>query len=196
MREFKMRRKMLSSLPLETERLIIRYIAVGDAEDMYEYASVPEVSKYLLWSPHINIDATRGYVESLQKRYERGLYGDWALALKSTGKMIGTCGYANIDSRNMVCEIGYVLSPYYRHSGYMTEALEEILKLTFEKLGFREARLRIMNENADSKKLAERVGFRLDRVIENEIEVKGSMRTLAHYVLTDEEYAKIKAAVK
>ncbi|MBQ0109854.1 MAG: GNAT family N-acetyltransferase [Clostridiales bacterium] len=74
--------------------------------------------------------------------------------------------------------------------------MKEILKLTFEKLGFREARLRIMNENADSKKLAERVGFRLDRVIENEIEVKGSMRTLAHYVLTDEEYAKIKAAVK
>ena len=58
MTERKIRKLIQSSLPIETERLIIRYIEPDDAYDMYEYSSIPEVSKYLLWSPHINLSST------------------------------------------------------------------------------------------------------------------------------------------
>jgi len=155
---------------------------------MYDYASRPEVTEYLLWSPHVNIEATRGYIEFITGRYIRGLYGDWAVALKENDKMIGTCGYANIDSNAQQCEIGYVLSPDYRGLGYMTEAVRAILELTFRVLEFDRAVLRIMEGNADSANLAKRVGFRLERVCENELVVKDIPRTIEHYSLTREEY--------
>ena len=193
MRKGKLRRMLVNSVPLETERLILRRIEPRDDKDMFDYASRPEVTEYLLWMPHVNIEATRGYIEFIQTRYKKGLYADWALELKENRKMIGTCGYANIDSSALRCEIGYVLSPEYRKKGYMTEAINAILDLTFSKLFFESAELRIMDENADSARLAERVGFRLDRVIKDELTVKDVPRTIRHYVMTAPQYFLLRA---
>ena len=188
----KLRKLLLKSIPFETERLVIRYIQQTDADDMYEYSSKDEVCKYLLWSPHLNVDVTKGYIEFLQKRYLRGLYADWAVTIKETGKMIGTCGFANINFREKSCEIGYVLSPDFRGRGYMTEAVLETLKLAFEVLGLQYARLRIINENVASKRLAERVGFSLERIGYSEMEIKDALCDIAHYVMTFENYQRIK----
>ena len=195
MRERKIRKTLLKSIPIETERLKIRHICLNDSFNMFEYAKLDEVCEYLLWSAHLNIGVTEGYIEFLQKRYIRGLYGDWAIELKNEKKMIGTCGYANINSSLRTCEIGYVLSPFYRNKGYMTEALNAILHLTFEILELDSATLRIINENVNSKKLAERVGFELDKVACAEMEIKGVIRDIAYYVMTKEQYQRKKEAV-
>ena len=102
--------------------------------------------------------------------------------------MIGTCGFAYIDSENEWCEIGYVLAPWEQGKGYMTEALSAVTALAFETLGLCEARLRIIAENIPSRRLAERVGCGLERVCENEMEIKGVLRSIAHYRLTLEQY--------
>ena len=185
MTERKLRKLILGSVPFETDRLIVRYINNNDVYDMYEYASVPEVSKYLLWEPHVNIAATEGYIESLQKRYYRGLYADWAIELKGENKMIGTIGYANINSKDKSCEIGYVLSPKYRKQGYMTEALSALLQITFEGLKFYKAILRIIDENSDSVKLAEKMGFTVETSIE--IPIKGQLKNVLYYTKTKNE---------
>jgi RimJ/RimL family protein N-acetyltransferase len=74
----------------------------------------------------------------------------------------------------------------------MTEAVCEVLRLTFEVLQLKSAHLRIINENLASKKLAERVGFVLDRVGYQELEIKGLRRDIAHYVMTADMYERIK----
>ena len=188
----KIRKTLIKSIPIETERLTLRYISPSDAEDMFEYSCIDEVCEYLLWSPHINVDVTKGYIEFLQKRYLRGLYADWAVVITETGKMIGTCGFADLNIRDKSCEIGYVLSPYFRSKGYMTESVMAVLKLAFETLQLNSARLRIIDENVASKKLAERVGFALDRVGYQELEIKGVRRDIAHYIMTLDMYEKIK----
>lgn len=195
MTERKIRKLLLKSIPIETERLVLRHIKSDDACDMFEYASKSEVCEYLLWSPHINLQATEGYIEFLQKRYMKGLYGDWAIEHKQDRKMIGTCGYASVDSYLSTCEIGYVLSPNYRGQGYMTEAVKAVLELTFDILGLENATLRIINENKASKKLAEDVGFTLERIEYKEMEIKGEYRDIAHYLMTKSEYERKKEAV-
>ena len=133
----------------------------------------------------VNIAATEGYIESLQKRYYRGLYADWAIELKNEKKMIGTIGYANINSKEKSCEIGYVLSPKYRKQGYMSEALSALLQLTFESLKFDKAILRIIDENSDSVKLAEKMGFTVETSIE--IPIKGQLKNVLYYTKTKNE---------
>ena len=60
-------RKIFSSLPaITTERLILKRILPENAEDMYEYASRQDVTQFLLWSPHVNLRETKGYIEYLQ----------------------------------------------------------------------------------------------------------------------------------
>ncbi len=193
MTDRKIRRQFKKAIPIETERLNIRYVSQSDAYDMYEYSSIDEVCRYLLWSPHLNIAATEGYIEFLEKRYLRGLYADWAVELKENGKMIGTCGFASIDSEENSCEIGYVLSPYYRKKGYMTEAVEAVLALSFKELGFEKVKLRIIRENTDSIKLAERLGFTRDPYGEYPLEIKGETRYVIDYILYREQYEKNEA---
>lgn len=188
MTERKIRKLLLAALPIETDRLTLRYITADDAYDMYEYASIPEVSQYLLWHPHINLAATEGYIEALQKRYLRGLYADWAVVLKKTGKMIGTCGFAALDNTHKTCEIGYVLSPLYRGCGYMTEAVQAVLDLTFRSLKLEKAVLRIISENRPSLDLAERLHFRPE--YRTNMIIKDIEREVIYYVLMNTEYKK------
>ena len=147
-------RRVFSSLPvLETERLVLRRIAQENAYDMFAYASLSDVTRYLLWSPHINIDETRGYIEFLQQRYRRGEYGDWGLNCKADGRFIGTVGFADLMFAHNKGELGYVLNPEYQGKGYMREALGAVMELAFMTLDLHRLELRIMEGNVASERL-------------------------------------------
>lgn len=45
-------------MPITTNRLILRSFTLEDAKDIFEYASEPEVTKYLTWKVHKNIEET------------------------------------------------------------------------------------------------------------------------------------------
>ena len=100
--------------------------------------------------------------------------------------MIGTCGYAHVNTNENYCEIGYVLSPYYQGKGYMSEAVGRLLFLTFEVFGFDYAKLRIIAENKASLRLAEKLGFEFENNVE--MEIKDEMKTVSVYVLTKEKF--------
>ena len=45
---------------IETDRLILRRFRSEDAEDMYEnWASDPEVTRFLTWPTHSSVDVTK-----------------------------------------------------------------------------------------------------------------------------------------
>ena len=64
--------ELFKNIPtIETERLRLRKIQPSDAENVYEYASRPLVSEFLLWYPHENLDYTRNYLARIKKEYAR-----------------------------------------------------------------------------------------------------------------------------
>ena len=76
---------------LRTERLVLRRMRRDDRDDMYEYASNPAVTQYLLWEPHTDRHYTARYLSYVQSRYRAGEFFDWAIIDSSSSKMIGTC---------------------------------------------------------------------------------------------------------
>ena len=184
-------RRFFSDLPeLSTERLLLRKLRNGDVYDVNEYASREEVPRYLLWTPHLNLRETQGYLEFLQKRYRKGLHSDWGIQLRDGGKIIGTCGFASVDIPNESCELGYVLSPLYWGKGYMDEAFEAVLEAAFLRLKTHRAALRILEGNEPSERFALRHGFRFEGKSVDALYVKGTYRTVCHYALLSEEYAR------
>lgn len=182
-------RKLFSDLPIiQTERLILRKIMPEDLYDMYEYASDDEVSRFLMWSPHLNIAETRGHIEYLQKQYRKGCATDWGVALKSSNKLIGTCGFASVDLHNNKAEIGYVLSQKYRKRGYMREAVNKVLEIGFLRLGLNRIEARILEGNAQSEGLAESVGMKKEGTLRKALFIKGVYKTFSYYAITKDEY--------
>ena len=53
-------------------------------------------------------------------------------------------------------------------------------------------KMHIINENLASKRLAERVGFKLERIGYGELEIKGKMCDIAHYIMNFNDYETMK----
>lgn len=184
-------RNLFSRLPvLETKRLLLRPLNEKDLYDVNEYASREEVSRYLRWTPHLNLRETKGYLEFLQKRYRKGQHADWGIILKSSGKVIGNGGFTSVDIANECCELGYVLSPDYWGKGYMDEAFSAMLEVAFGELKANRVILQILEGNEASVNFALRNGFREEGREVNALMVKGSYRTVLRFAMLKSEYQK------
>lgn len=190
-------RKIFSNLPvLETERLILKKIEPCNANDMYAYSSLNEVTRYLLWTPHLNIEETKGYIAYLQKQYRKGNFADWGIICKADGVFIGTCGFADMNYKNNKGELGYVLSPSYQGRGYMREAASAVLNLAFYELCLERVELRIMDGNTASIRFAEAMGFKFEGTTRKSLLLRGEYKTIHHYSMLNEEFLQIKNRIK
>ncbi|WP_067139380.1 GNAT family N-acetyltransferase [Oceanivirga salmonicida] len=119
-------------MKIETDRLILRKFKVSDAKDMFEnYANDEEVTKYITWKPHNNINETKTLLETWVKNYENGDYFLWAICLKVDNKVIGSIQAGKLNDIFKSTEIGYCLSKKYWNKGIMSEALNAVINYMF-----------------------------------------------------------------
>ena len=183
--------KIFYNLPtLQTERLIMRKMLPCDADDMFEYAKLEEVTKYLLWSPHVSPSETRMYLYSLKREYSKGRHQEWALIHKETSKMIGTCGFTSIDIYNKVGELGYVLNPQFHQQGYAAEAAKKLLSIGFDYLGLERIEVKFMIDNKASLCVAQKCGMTFEGVLRHKMLVKGIYRDIGFASILKNEYYK------
>ena len=184
--------KIFSNMPtLHTERLSLRPMHPIDAEDMFDYARRPELTKYLLWREHEDIYFTRDYLNYINRRYALGDFYDWAIIEHESRKMIGTCGFTNIYPSNNSAEIGYVLNPDFHRRGFGSEAVKRVLKFGFEELSLNRIEARFMQGNEASLALMRSVGMTFEGYMRDLIFVKGSYRTVGVSSILRFEYEEI-----
>lgn len=120
---------------IETERLILRRIKESDAEAVFKnWASDPQVTKFLTWPTHTSVDVTRYVIGTWLPLYEQDNYYHWAITLKENGdEPIGTIhGLVNDDIE--LITMGYCLSRVRWHQGIMSEAAQAVIDFFFDKV--------------------------------------------------------------
>ena len=154
-------------LTLETKRLILRPFELTDAEAMFKnWASDPEVCKYMTWNHHESIETTQMIINMWIEQYQQPERINFGIVLKETNELIGgidVCG--SIDG---VPVVGYVLSRKYWNNGYMTEAFLEIIKL-LKSLGYQQIKVDAMIENIGSNKVIQKCGGRFIMIDNEEV---------------------------
>lgn len=173
---------------LETGRLILRRLQKKDAIDMYEYAKEKEVTRYLLWRPHPDIRYTENFLSAVQRYYKNGNYFDYAVVLKSEGKMIGTCGFAHVFEENNCAEAGYVINPAYQNMGYASEALFALIRFGFCNLGFNRIEARYIVGNDKSRRVMEKCGMTFEGVHRAQMLIKGRYSDIGVCALLHDEF--------
>ena len=126
--------KHLGTQVLETPRLLLRRFEVNDAQAMFEnWASDPEVTRYLTWPPHETIEVTQGLLQDWVERYGAADYYHWAIILKENGDQpIGSIAVVDHDDGAEKATVGYCLGRKWWHRGYMTEALTAVIRYLLE----------------------------------------------------------------
>ena len=145
---------------LETERLILRRWKESDAEDLYIYASNPDVGPIAGWPPHQSVEESLDVIKNVLNGKEA-----YAICLKEDGKAIGAVelklnGHTDMTERDDECELGYWLGKLFWGQGFMTEAAREILRHAFEDICMSKVWCGYYEGNAKSKHVQEKVGFK------------------------------------
>lgn len=142
---------------IETERLILRDASVDDAEDMFEYAKLEEVTKYLSWKPHLSVKDSEKILDSLNKEAkEKDSYVLKAIVLKENDKMIGTIDARIFGEGLKDAEFGYCLNPKYWNKGYMSEALKAFIEALHKEHGIENIYGSFERENIASKRVMQK----------------------------------------
>ena len=183
--------RVFADMPiLHTERLVLRRMLLDDTDDMFEYSRLPEVTKYLLWSPHPDKTYTFEYLSYLDNRYKTGDFFDWAIIHKELNKMIGTCGFTRFDFRHDCGEIGYVINPAFQGQGIATEAVARVIRFGFENLGLNRVECKFLPENSASRRVMEKNGMILEGVRRQGMLIKGEYRDVAVCSILKEDFLK------
>ncbi|MBE5816019.1 MAG: GNAT family N-acetyltransferase [Clostridiales bacterium] len=140
----------------ETERLMLRPLTLEDAADVFEWTGDPEVNRYMPYPVHPNMDATKEWIRSIKPEN-----GEFAFALKNTGKVIGSGSIRQDPDGRYI--IGYNFNKQYWGRGYATEAAKGLIRWGYEQLGARRFSACHATANTASGNVLRKCGFRFER---------------------------------
>lgn len=166
---------------IETERLILRDASVDDAEDMFEYAKLEEVTKYLSWKPHLSVKDSEKILDVLSKEAkEKDSYVLKAIVLKENDKMIGTIDARIFSDGLKDAEFGYCLNPKYWNKGYMSEALKAFIQALHKERGVENVFGSFERENIASKRVMQKNEMYYYETVRRNFKNKGEVELIRY----------------
>lgn len=168
-------------LTIDTPRMVLR---------------LPEMSDHLVWvrlrqdgadflrrwepswsSDHFTRRAFRNRVYWAQRAREDGRAIALFLIRREDRRLMGAITLDNIRrGPAQTAQVGYWIGPEFARSGYMTEALEATVRYAFSVLDLSRIEAACLPENAPSRGLLERAGFRTEGTAEKYLRIDGRWR--------------------
>ena len=174
---------------LQTKRLILRPWSENDAEELYKYASDPEVGPPAGWPPHTSVENSREIIRTVLSAPET-----YAVCLKENGKPIGSVGLHRNDlaERGDEYELGYWIGKPFWGQGLIPEASRELLRYAFEDLGMNRIWCGYYDGNEKSRRVQEKLGFVFNHTTEGlEVKLLNEIRTGHSNLMTKERWQKV-----
>lgn len=145
---------------LISDRLILREWKVEDSNDLYEYAKSELVGPNAGWPPHKNIEESEDIIKGFIEKQDT-----YAIVLKSEDKVIGGIGLHERKPDDRVehlkqREIGYVLNPKYWGQEIVPEAVNELIRYSFEELDLDLVWCGHYDYNHNSRRVNKKCGFK------------------------------------
>ncbi|MDE7259818.1 MAG: GNAT family N-acetyltransferase [Lachnospiraceae bacterium] len=151
---------------LETNRLILRKFVIEDSEAMYNnWASEDEVTKFLTWPTHSDVEVTRAVLSSWIADYNKADFYNWAIELKEIGEVIGNISVVRVKENIECAEFGYCMGTKWWGLGIMPEAGKEVVRYLFEEVGFNRIAATHAKNNPKSGRVMQKIGMTYEGIL-------------------------------
>lgn len=175
---------------LETERLIIKPITIGDKDEIFEYRRDKETNKYQGWIPE-TIEDVEEFIGNTSKQINvPETWFQLVIVDKETQKIVGDLGIHFIDPENGQAEIGCTLNKDYQNKGFATESVIKVIDYLFKELNKHRIIASIDPENKNSIRLVERIGFRKEAHFVESLFINGKWVDDLMYALIEKDWDK------
>lgn len=166
---------------IETARLRLRPRTADDAEALHPAFADAELMTWWSSAAHASVDETRDYIVAPMPDWRF-----WAITLKDDDIAIGFVA-AGEKRQGNVTEIGYMLGRDHWGGGVAREAVSAVIDQVFAE-GQRRVFADTDPDNAASRGLLERLGFKLEGYLRGEWETHLGVRDTTLYGLLRDEW--------
>jgi len=150
---------------LETDRLILRRLSIGDAEFIIELLNEPSFLRFIGDKGVRTLEDARNYIlNGPVDMYYRLGFGLYLTELKEGGAQIGICGLIKRDGLEHV-DIGFAFLPRFWARGYAYESASAVMAYGKDVLGLRRIVAITSPDNHASARLLEKLGLQFERMI-------------------------------
>lgn len=143
---------------IKTPNLTLRHWRDNDAEDLYELAKNPNIGPVAGWPPHESVNHSLNIIKTVFVR-------DECYAITKDDVLVGSIELLIHPNGNHwwgegSAELGYWIGEPYQKRGYATEASRALIKRAFDDLAIERIYATYKCENAASKRVLEKLGFK------------------------------------
>jgi RimJ/RimL family protein N-acetyltransferase len=176
-------------LALETTRLLLRPPCPADFEAIHAYAADAEVTRYMSFGPNTP-EETREFLARCEAERLGEPRADYtfAITLKESGRLVGSCGMMVDSSVNRRGEIGFCLHAPFWGRGYAPEAAEALLEFGFRELDLHRVFARCHPDNRASARVQEKIGMRYEGCLRESSYVKGTWWSWEYRAILSHEW--------
>jgi len=149
----------------ETERLIIKFVDINDAEFLMKLVNTEKWLKNIGDRNIYNLEDAETYVrEKNLPQIERLGFGNCVVILKSSNTKIGSCGLYDREGIEGV-DIGFAFLEEYEGKGYAYESAKKIMNVGINEFGLKKVSAITLPSNESSIKLIEKLGLKFKEAI-------------------------------
>jgi ribosomal-protein-alanine N-acetyltransferase len=149
---------------LETKRLLLREFRSEDSESILRLYADSRVTEHMM-EPIGTLQQADAIVQEYLSYFQTGKGIVWAITLKNSPTVIGSCGYEIISHYDRRGDIGYDLGAAYWGQGLMREALESVMRYSFSRLDLNRIQAYVLMANTRSIHLLKGMHFEMEDVL-------------------------------
>ncbi len=175
---------------IETTRLVLRRLALTDAEMMFRnWTSDDKVTRFLRWDAHKTIDDTNRMIQQWINNYQYDSTYYWGMYLKND-EMIGSVGITIISECDFKGELGYKIGSHWWNQGYSSEAARAVIDYMFRNTDIERIGSFCSVENFASRRVMEKIDMRYEGLLRHYYKTGDIFHDCALYGIIRDEWAQ------
>lgn len=167
--------------PLQGERICLIPIQLAHAPELFKIWSNPKITEFMNIDPFCD-EKQAGemivYLKNLAKEQKALRY---TIFHKEQAKIMGSCGFNQIDTHNQHGEIGYELDEAFWRQGYGSEVVEQLVNHGFSHLHMVRISAKVEAANKASIHVLEKNRFQYEGTLRKAEKSKGAFIDLCMY---------------
>lgn len=180
---------MIEQPALETPRLRLRPLEKSDSLAIQNTAGAREIADTMISLPHPYTDGeAERYITRQQAEKEAGHAVTFTIGHKAAGEFCGLVEVREIDHEHSQAELSFWLAEEVWGRGFMSEAVQAVMRYSFEDLGLNRLYAYHMVRNPASGRVLQKNGFKQEGLLRQRVRKWGRFEDVALWAILRQDW--------